>query len=411
MLLVTRPPDRRGEPAALGRESATLRTTRHLLAIVAVLMLAACGDRATASSPPPLHTASPTEAPAPLPTETPEPPAAAADTASSTPTVAPTSTPTLTPRPTATATPLHPLSVASLRTGAYPGSDPVIEETLPPGSNYDRYIASYVSEGLKIRGLLTVPRGNTPEGGWPVIIFNHGYIPPDEYRTTERYVAYVDGFARSGYIVFRPDYRGHDQSEGQAIGAYFSTAYTIDVLNAVASMQAFEGADPNRIGMWGHSMGGHITLQVMVTTDQVKAGVIWAGLMGSYEDLFKRWWWRRWGCTEGTPCPPPDAEDERSAVIREFEEAYGSVDENPALWDAISPTAHLEEISGPIQLHHGTGDATVEAEFSQNLFDRMTDLDLPVELFLYEGDNHNISGSFGTAMARSIEFFDRQLKP
>jgi hypothetical protein len=53
----------------------------------------------------------------------------------------------------------------------------------------------------------------------------------------------------------------------------------------------------------------------------------------------------------------------------------------------------------------------VDAAFSQNLFDRMTALGLPVELYLYDGDNHNISNSFGAAMSRSIEFFDRHLKP
>ena len=57
-----------------------------------------------------------------------------------------------------------------------------------------------------------------------MIVFNHGYIPPSQYRTTERYVAYVDGFASNGYIVFRPDYRGHDQSEGAPTGAYGSPA-------------------------------------------------------------------------------------------------------------------------------------------------------------------------------------------
>ena len=74
-------------------------------------------------------------------------------------------------------------------------------------------------------------------------------------------------------------------SEGEAVGASGCPAYTIDVLNAVASVQGYSDADPDRIGMWGHSMGGHITLQVVVTTADVKAGVIWAGLMGSYQDL------------------------------------------------------------------------------------------------------------------------------
>ena len=51
-------------------------------------------------------------------------------------------------------------------------------------------------------------------------------MPPDEYRTTERYVQYVDYFARSGYIVFRSDYRGHGSSEGPPEGGYGTPAYT-----------------------------------------------------------------------------------------------------------------------------------------------------------------------------------------
>lgn len=98
------------------------------------------------------------------------------------------------------------LSIEYMRKQEYPGSDITLEQTLPSASNYNRYIASYKSDGLKIYALLTVPNGKKPQNGWPVIIFNHGYIPPAQYRTTERYIAYVDGFARDGYIVFKPDY-------------------------------------------------------------------------------------------------------------------------------------------------------------------------------------------------------------
>ena len=51
---------------------------------------------------------------------------------------------------------------------------------LDRGANYRRYYASYFSEGLRIYALLTVPFGEPPAGGWPAIVFNHGYIPPDE---------------------------------------------------------------------------------------------------------------------------------------------------------------------------------------------------------------------------------------
>src|SRR3989338_3313652 len=183
----------------------------------------------------------------------------------------------------------HKLTIQSLRQGTYSGSDIVIEETLSPGGNYSRYLVSYRSEELKIYALLTVPNGEKPVSGWPVIIFNHGYIPPKEYRTTERYIAYTDGFSRNGYILLRPDYRGHGNSEGTPSGAYGSNDYTIDVLNALSSIRRFKEADQNRIGMWGHSMGGFITLRAMVVNKNIKAGVIWGGVVASFPDLLNNW--------------------------------------------------------------------------------------------------------------------------
>jgi dipeptidyl aminopeptidase/acylaminoacyl peptidase len=312
-----------------------------------------------------------------------------------------TPVPTLTILPTATPA-LNPLQIEAMRARDYPGSDIVIEKTLNPGVNYHRYYVSYRSEGLKIYALMTVPNGEKPPTGWPVIIFNHGYIPPDVYRTTERYVSYVDLIARSGYIVFRSDYRGHDQSEGEARGAYSTPDYTVDVLNAVASLKRYPDADPNRIGMWGHSMGGYITLRSMVISKDIKAGVIWGGVVASYPDLLTRW--RRGSNAEATPTPSPRSW--RFSLV----EQYGSPEENPEFWNSISANSYLQDISGPLQLHHGTADEEVPLEFSELLFYQMLAAKQYVELYKYEGDNHNISHSFSTAMQRTIEFFDRFVK-
>jgi len=369
-----------------------MRATFHCLALPAVLLLAACsGPQARidvtvpSSSPRALLTTtlrSPTETSTPAPT----------------PTVSPTSTPTP-----------HPLSIDYLRGRDYPASEIQIEETLANGANYYRYIASYRSDGLKIFALLTIPFGEPPPTGWPVVVFNHGYIPPDQYRTTERYVAYVDGFARSGYIVFRSDYRGHDNSEGVARGAYGAPDYIIDVLNAVAALEEFEGADRNRIGMWGHSMGGFITLRAMVTDETIRAGVIWGGVVASYPDLLQLW-------TRGRSTPGPTHDSGlghaswsgswRSA----FTEIYGTETINPPLWDPLSANSYLDEISGPVQLHHGTADTSVPPEFSQMLFEQIEAVGGLAELYEYPGDNHNLSNFFTLAMQRSIEFFDRYVK-
>ena len=302
---------------------------------------------------------------------------------------------------------MHPLSIEAMRQRSYPGSEITTEETLEPGLDHDRYIASYMSEGNKIYALLTVPHGEMPETGWPVIVFNHGYIPPDQYRTTERYVAYVEGFASNGYIVFRSDYRGHGNSEGEATGGYGTPAYTVDVLNAVAAIKQWPQADPDRIGMWGHSMGGHITLRAMVVSDDIKAGVIWAGVVASYPDLVERW---RRPRSDGEIFPTPDPSSRRGRWRQEIMELYGSPEENPEFWGSISANSYLADLSGPLQLHHGTADSSVPVEFSEILQTEMEAAGQPVELYIYDGDNHNLSVNFSPAMQRSLQFFDEYVK-
>jgi dipeptidyl aminopeptidase/acylaminoacyl peptidase len=294
------------------------------------------------------------------------------------------------------------MSIAFLRQGSYPGSDIVIEKELPQGSNYRRYYAYYLSEGYKIYALLTIPNGEPPTGGFPAIVFNHGYIPPDIYRTTERYVAYVDQLARAGYVVFRIDYRGHDKSEGQANGAYGDPGYTIDVLNAVASIKRHPQVNSQKIGMWGHSMGGYLTLRAMVISKDVKVGVIWAGVVASYPEMIYNW--RRTGSF--TPSPSSTGRGWRTGWI----ETYGTPEQNPEFWASVSATSYLADLSGPLQLHHGTADEDVPLDFSIRLAEQVRAAGREAELYTYEKDNHNLSGHFTQAMDRTIEFFDRVLK-
>jgi dipeptidyl aminopeptidase/acylaminoacyl peptidase len=91
-------------------------------------------------------------------------------------------------------------------------------------------------------------------------------------------------------------------------------------------------------------------------------------------------------------------------------EVYGSPEENPEFWASISPNSYLSDLSGPIQLHHGTADDSVPVEFSETLNAQIQEVGKSVELHTYEDDNHNISNNFGTAMARSIQFFNTYVK-
>lgn len=296
------------------------------------------------------------------------------------------------------------LSIEYMRQQPYPGSEITTEQILPPGSNYDRYLASYQSDGLKIYALLTIPQGQKPVTGWPVIIFNHGYIPPAVYQTTERYIAYTDAFSSNGFILFKPDYRGHGNSEGNPEGAYYSPAYTIDVLNALASLKQHPDVDPNRIGMWGHSMGGSITLRSMVVSKDIKAGVIWAGVVANYQDLATNWHRAR-------PFVPSQREQfisrpGRQSIINK----YGTFDQNPVFWRSIAPISFVQDLSAPIQIHHGTADEEVPLLFSERLNDALKNASKTVEFYTYPNDDHNLSQNLSLALERSVEFFDKYLK-
>ena len=89
---------------------------------------------------------------------------------------------------------------------------------------------------------------------------------------------------------------------------------------------------------------------------------------------------------------------------------FGTPQENPQFWRSLSANSYLSDISGPIQLHHGTADTSVPVEFSQKLETQLKEAGKAVELYTYQGDDHNIAANFGVAAQRSVEFFDKYLK-
>jgi uncharacterized protein len=324
-----------------------------------------------------------------------------------TPTATATPEPTTTPTvaPTATPFPLgDELTIATLRTRQIEGSDVVIEQTLQDGYNYHQYIASYFSDGYKIYGLLTVPFGDVPEGGFKAIVFNHGFIPPATYRTTERYVAYVNALALAGFVVFKIDMRGHGNSEGEARGTYFSPDYTIDAIAALKSLQRLDYVDPNGIGMWGHSMSGNLVLRAALIEPDVKAAVIWAGAVYSYDDFV------RYSISDPSFTPQVVEQSPSLRIGRQLRELYGRPDSTQPFWAAVSLTNHIDMLQAPLQLHHAVNDDIVNIGYSYELANVLDANAKFYELYPYEGGGHDIeSPYFELAMERTVAFFREHL--
>lgn len=290
------------------------------------------------------------------------------------------------------------LSVYFLRSKTYKSTLGEMEK-YSENSGYSAYLTKYTSDGFNINGMLTVPKGKKPPGGWPAIVFVHGYIPPKQYETMKNYFNYVDTLAAAGFVVFKIDLRGHGTSEGEATGAYYSSDYVIDVLNAVEALKSDIDLNPQKIGLWGHSMAGNIILRAFVVKPQIPAVVIWAGAGTSYTGLTK------YGISDAS-FQPSQISSERLKKRQRLMALYGQPNEKSAFWRQVDPVYFLSELKGRLQLHHSADDTVVNIAYSRDINALLDRTLVPHEFYEYANGGHNISGeSFNVAMKRSIEFF------
>jgi uncharacterized protein len=299
--------------------------------------------------------------------------------------------------------PYQEMTIPYLRKKTYEGKLGELKR-LSSNSGYTSYIADYTSEGLKINGLLTIPVGDPPENGWPAIIFVHGYIPPSQYTTTSNYVAYVDQLAKSGFVVYKIDLRGHGESEGEARGGYFTADYVIDILIAYAALQNSDFADKNNIGLWGHSMAGNSILRTVAVKKDIPAAVIWAGAVYTYQDMLD------YGIND-TSYVPRDPNSPGGRRRSELYKVHGQFNPDSLFWKQVVPTNYLDDVTTAIQLDHAQDDQVVNIKYSSGLNEILGKTSIVHEFNQYEFGGHNITGSaFTRAIADTVRFYNKYLK-
>lgn len=306
-------------------------------------------------------------------------------------------TPSTSLAPTPTPFPFQELTIPYLRSRIYESSLGELSQ-IQQSTSYTTYLTSYDSDGLRINGLLYVPTDNSPSDGWPAVVFVHGYIPPAEYETLENYNSYASSLASRGLVVFKIDLRGHNESEGEASGAYYSGDYIIDTLNAHSALQNFDQVNASQIGLWGHSMAGNVVFRALAAKPNIPRVVIWAGAVYTYEDF------QEFRIQDNSYQAPPQ-ESERRRLRDELFSTYGEFDPVSVFWSQVPATNYLEEITGSIQIHHAIDDNVVNVEYSKNLISILDNTSIPHELFEYGSGGHNLTGTtFSSAIDRSASF-------
>ena len=321
-----------------------------------------------------------------LPTITPTVPV----TPTHTPTPIPTSTATLLPTLTPTPDPYFSWSIDYLRSRTYGGGQIEFFEVMAQNLYVTRYLMRYPSDGLNIYGFADIPND---EGPHPVIIALHGYIDPAIYNTLDYTSHYADAIASAGYVVLHPNLRGYAPSDNG--DNLFRVGMAIDVLNLIAVVQSQGGgadllrtAIPDRIGMWGHSMGGGITTRVLTVTDDVRAAVLYAAMSGDEQKNYEAI--RQWSG--------------QSRGLDEFNVPVEAL-------NRISPMYFFQNITAAVSIHHGTADATVPLDWSAQTCDQLTALGKRVECVYYQDMPHTFYGTGDAEFVQNtVQFFNQSLK-
>jgi dipeptidyl aminopeptidase/acylaminoacyl peptidase len=299
---------------------------------------------------------------------------------------------------------LNPLEIAAITARQYTASTLTVTQDLGEQGGYRNAIVSFVSDGLTEYALQSTPDGTAPSGGWPVIILDHGYENPATYTTNDgEYADFIAAFARAGYMVIKPDYRGYGQSQGQPAGGHFSPDYTYDELNLIATLKASSVVNAKRIGLFAHSMGGHVALNTIVVSKDVKATVIMNGVVGSFYDIFYNW------------PSNEDLSDQPSALVQGTRQAlitaYGTPKTNPTFWGAGSAINYVSNVVGPVEVDQDAGDTTVPKLMSDHLVAALQAAHKAVTYYIYPGDDHQMSSpaNHDLVISRAVAFYQAHL--
>ena len=291
--------------------------------------------------------------------------------------------------------PLYAHTLAGLRARDFPGGEIEVRQLMAEGAAFNRYYISYPSDGLTITGIMQVPHG---EGPFPVAVLLHGYIDRHLYAAgadTWQAAGYLNQF---GYLTIAPDYRSWGGSDADT--SLFHMGLVADTLNLLSSLPSLPQADPEKVVLWGHSMGGGIATKVLVLDDRPLAAVLYAPNSPDDADLIARW---GPGCRPGVPlvtnseCNPGDylADTMPPALM----EAYFAAAADPAFLRHVSPLYQLDDIGAPVQIHIGTADGGelngTPPEWSDKLYTALLAADREVSFYSYPAKGTPLSAMRG----------------
>jgi dipeptidyl-peptidase-4 len=244
------------------------------------------------------------------------------------------------------------------------------------------------ADGQSLQYRLFKPVHFDPSRRYPAIIDVYG--GPGVQRVLDNWMgsSFTQILTRAGYVVFQLDNRGSGFRGTAFQSPLHGKLGEIEVADQVQGArwlgsQAY--VDPSRIGVWGWSYGGYMTLMLMFKAPDVfRAGV------------------------SGAPVTDWTLYDTH------YTERYlGRPSDNFAGYEASSVLPYADALRGKLLLIHGMADDNVLFLNSTKLYRRLQDLGKPFDTMVYPGAKHGLLRQHDGrhAYAAILRFFDDSMRP
>ncbi|MDQ0196919.1 dipeptidyl aminopeptidase/acylaminoacyl peptidase [Neobacillus ginsengisoli] len=236
----------------------------------------------------------------------------------------------------------------------YNGKIVEINEFPSPNPKVELKVITYISNGLRVKGMLAEPKTRDTSEGFLYLrggIKNVGKVRPSR----------IAQFASEGFIVFAPYYRGNQGGEGNED---FAGDDREDAFAAYRLLQSLPGV--RHIHIFGFSRGGVMALLTGIQFSEAASIVTWGGV----SDMSLTY-------------------QERKDLRRMMKRVIGGTPEKyPERYQIRTPLYELEKLSPPVLIIHGVNDENVSVEHAYRLERRLKLLNKSVACWYFEKFTH-----------------------
>jgi dipeptidyl aminopeptidase/acylaminoacyl peptidase len=250
---------------------------------------------------------------------------------------------------------------------------------------------NWKSDGFSVQGWLLSPLDVQPGKTYPMIVTVHGG-PAAVVTPHFLWDEMTAGWLRNGYFVFMPNPRG-SYGQGEAFTRAnirdFGGGDLRDDLAGIDAVEKTAPVDDSRLGVYGHSYGGFMTMWIVTHSHRFKVAAAGAGIadwVAYYgENGIDQWMIPYFGAS-----------------------AY----DDAAIYDQLSPIRTIKSVRTPTFLYVGERDVECPAEQTREFWHGLRSMGVPTSLVIYADEGHRLMKPENVADLnhRLVEWFDRQLK-